>query len=37
MLIETYLHFIGIFLTVVLLNGYLMYRYFKKKSNDDNS
>ena len=31
MIIETYVHVIGIFLTIVLLNGYLIYRYFKKR------
>lgn len=31
MLIETYVHVIGITLTVVLLSGYLTYRYFKKR------
>jgi hypothetical protein len=31
MLIETYVHVIGFFLTISLLGGYLTYRYFKKR------
>lgn len=31
MIIETYVHVVGLFLTVVLLGGYLIYRYFKKR------
>jgi hypothetical protein len=30
-IIETYIHIIGITLTVVLLGGYITYRYIKKK------
>jgi hypothetical protein len=30
-IIETYVHILGMFLTLVLLSGYLMYRYFKKR------
>jgi len=29
--IETYVHISGLLLTIVLLGGYLIYRYFKKK------
>lgn len=31
MLIETYIHVIGFFLTISLLGGYIGYRYFKKR------
>jgi len=30
-IIETYIHIIGLTLTVVLLGGYITYRYIKKK------
>ena len=30
-IIETYIHTIGLSLTIVLLGGYLIYRYFKKR------
>ena len=33
MLIETYVHVTGILLTIILLGGYLTYRYFKKRKN----
>jgi hypothetical protein len=29
--IEVYVHVIGIILTVVVMSGYLTYRYFKKR------
>ncbi len=31
-IIETYVHISGLSLTVVILTGYLMYRYFKKRN-----
>jgi hypothetical protein len=31
MLIETYVHVIGLSITAILLGGYLTYRYFKKR------
>jgi len=30
-LIETYVHFVGMSMTIILLGGYLTYRYFKKR------
>jgi ABC-type uncharacterized transport system permease subunit len=30
-IIETYIHSIGLILTVVLLGGYITYRYLKRK------
>ena len=30
-IIETYVHITGLSLTIVLLSGYLIYRYFKKR------
>lgn len=29
--IETYLHLVGMILTVMIIGGYLTYRYFKKR------
>lgn len=31
MIIETYVHIIGISITIVSLSGYITYRYFKKR------
>ncbi len=31
MVIESYVHGIGLSLTVIVLTGYLTYRYFKKR------
>ncbi len=31
-IIETYVHISGLSLTIVILSGYLIYRYFKKKN-----
>jgi hypothetical protein len=29
--IETYVHIVGLSLTVIILSGYIIYRYLKKK------
>jgi hypothetical protein len=29
--LETYIHVFGLSLTIVILSGYLIYRYFKKR------
>ena len=31
MILETYIHVIGFSLTILLLSGYIGYRYFKKR------
>jgi uncharacterized protein YneF (UPF0154 family) len=34
-IVETYVHVLGVSLLIILLSGYFIYRYIKKKNNEN--